>query len=235
MKKILLSALTAAFLLMASAAAQADYTEGYFSYVIEKDVAVITGYFGDEAEVTVPAQLAGYPVCAVAEGAFSGETKVTSVRLPETAQTYEEKAFSPIQEVSVQSKEVSAQNNEFPAERVTVQPAADAAADSLYSEKTETARNSAGILSGERIENTSPEFIGLHSFVEDAILPGISSSLQSMDKTDNEGTAAGIGPEVLPASVPLAVELCAGALFALFVLALAVAAFRAAKKKRRKA
>ena len=64
-------------------ASQTTYTEGYFYYTVADESVTITGYFGREAEVTVPSSIAGYPVNSIAEGAFAGSS-ATTVHLPDT-------------------------------------------------------------------------------------------------------------------------------------------------------
>lgn len=45
---------------------------------------VVTGYTGTDAEITVPAWYMGKPVTEVGEGAFQGNTTITTVTLPNT-------------------------------------------------------------------------------------------------------------------------------------------------------
>ena len=59
------------------------YSEGYFYYTFADGSITITGYFGKETEVTVPSSIAGYPVNAIAPGAFAGTT-VEIIHLPDT-------------------------------------------------------------------------------------------------------------------------------------------------------
>ncbi len=88
MKKIWLPILLA-LLLYASAfpsVTHADdtvYSEGYFYYTINDQSVTIVGYFGNETEVTVPSSIAGYPVNAIAPGAFANTT-VKVLHLPDT-------------------------------------------------------------------------------------------------------------------------------------------------------
>ena len=84
MTKKLIMMITAAIILLAviPAAASADYTEGYFEYILGRNCVEITGYFGDETETTVPARIAGYPVCVIRAGAFSDADSLSLIVLP---------------------------------------------------------------------------------------------------------------------------------------------------------
>ena len=95
MKKILLTVFSLLLLLCLPrevSAAEETYTEGYFQYEIVDDGIVITGYFGSEKTVTVPADIAGYPVSEIGEEAFLGST-VTELILPETIMKIGENAL----------------------------------------------------------------------------------------------------------------------------------------------
>ena len=86
--RILLAALLAVGLVGASApAARADdtvYTEGTLYYTIANGSITITGCFGRDAEVDVPAMIAGIPVNTIASGAFANNEYVKTVYLPDT-------------------------------------------------------------------------------------------------------------------------------------------------------
>ena len=92
MKK-LLAVMLAVFLLAAIApAAFADdtvYTEGTLHYTISNDSVTIVDCFGKDAEVTVPAMIAGYPVNTIASGAFAENEYVQTLYLPDTITTIE--------------------------------------------------------------------------------------------------------------------------------------------------
>ncbi len=64
--------------------ALAEVTEGYYSYHYDESIGgvVLTGYYGPEADVTVPDTLGGYPVRSLGFGSFNGLTSLTTVRLP---------------------------------------------------------------------------------------------------------------------------------------------------------
>ena len=80
------------------AAACADYIHGYFRYTVEDQSVTITGYFGPETAVTVPAMIGGNPVNAVAADAFR-DSAVQVVYLPDTIETVAEGAFAEEQQV----------------------------------------------------------------------------------------------------------------------------------------
>ena len=92
MKK-LLAVMLAVFLLAAiTPAAFADdtvYTEGTLHYTISNDSVTIVDCFGKDAEVTVPAMIAGCPVNTIASGAFAENEYVQTLYLPDTITTVE--------------------------------------------------------------------------------------------------------------------------------------------------
>ena len=96
MKKLipLLLALVMALSLTAVASASTVYTEGALYYTIADESITITGYFGRDEVVTVPAGIAGIPVNTIAKGAFTGNSAVRVVDLPDTITTVEEGAFA---------------------------------------------------------------------------------------------------------------------------------------------
>ena len=59
------------------------YTEGALHYTIADESITITGYFGKDAAVTVPASIAGIPVNTIAKGAFTDNDNVKTVDLPD--------------------------------------------------------------------------------------------------------------------------------------------------------
>lgn len=93
MKK-LISVVTAIALILAitPTAFAAVYTEGYFHYTIADESITITGYFGDEETVTVPAMIAGIPVNTIASGAFTG-SGIKTINLPDTITSIESGAI----------------------------------------------------------------------------------------------------------------------------------------------
>ena len=70
-----------------------DVSSGDFTYTLEGDSCVITGYTGTETDVVIPAQLDGYPVTAIADWAFDGWAELASVQFPESLQTIGRYAF----------------------------------------------------------------------------------------------------------------------------------------------
>lgn len=68
---------------MTVTALAAVYTEGAFWYTVADDSVTITGYFGDEETVWVPASITGLPVNTIGAGAFAG-TPAKTVYLPDT-------------------------------------------------------------------------------------------------------------------------------------------------------
>ncbi len=96
MKKLLSVLLAAVLLLSLSAAAYAEtYTEGTLHYTINNESITITGCFGRDAEVTVPANIAGIPVNTIAAGAFTDSTYLRTVYLPDTISEIQSGAFAP--------------------------------------------------------------------------------------------------------------------------------------------
>ena len=96
MKKLIpvLLSLLMALAMTATAQAATVYTEGALHYTIADESITITGYFGKDAAVTVPASIAGIPVNTIAKGAFTGNDNVKTVDLPDTITAVEEGAFA---------------------------------------------------------------------------------------------------------------------------------------------
>ena len=65
------------------------YTEGTLYYTVNNESVTIVGCFGKDAEVTVPAMIAGYPVNTIASGAFAENEYVQTLYLPDTISTVE--------------------------------------------------------------------------------------------------------------------------------------------------
>ena len=82
------------------------YTEGALNYTIADESITITDYFGKDAEVTVPASIAGTPVNTIAAGAFAHNDSVKKVNLPDTITSVEEGAFAAGITVNYQSNVV---------------------------------------------------------------------------------------------------------------------------------
>ena len=96
MKKLIpvLLSLLMALAMTGTALAATVYTEGALHYTIADESITITGYFGKDAAVTVPASIAGIPVNTIAKGAFTGNDNVKTVDLPDTITAVEEGAFA---------------------------------------------------------------------------------------------------------------------------------------------
>lgn len=101
MKRNLMLVLLAALLVVglagvSASVARADgtvYTEGTLYYTIANESITITGCFGRDAEVHVPAMIAGIPVNTIAAGAFASNENVKTVYLPDTISKVEPGAF----------------------------------------------------------------------------------------------------------------------------------------------
>ena len=108
MKKLIpaLLALLMALAVVVPAFADTVYTEGALNYTIADESITITDYFGKDAEVTVPASIAGTPVNTIAAGAFAHNDSVKKVNLPDTITTVEEGAFAAGITVNYQSNVV---------------------------------------------------------------------------------------------------------------------------------
>lgn len=108
MKKLIPVLLSLFMALAVASPAFADtvYTEGALNYTIADESITITGYFGKDAEVTVPASIAGTPVNTIAAGAFAHNDSVKKVNLPDTITSVEEGAFAAGITVNYQSNVV---------------------------------------------------------------------------------------------------------------------------------
>lgn len=94
MKKILSIFMSALIIVSAAAFSAEALSGGAFSYEIENGQAVITGYTGAGAAVTVPSQIGGYSVLAIGEGAFKNNTVITSVNITEGIKEIRANAFN---------------------------------------------------------------------------------------------------------------------------------------------
>ena len=108
MKKLIPVLLSLLMALSVAVPAFADtiYTEGALNYTIVDESITITDYFGKDAEVTVPASIAGTPVNTIAAGAFAHNDSVKKVNLPDTITSVEEGAFAAGITVNYQSNVV---------------------------------------------------------------------------------------------------------------------------------
>ena len=65
-----------------------------FYYLIQEGRAVITGYAGEEVNLELPANIKGFPVTEIGEGAFSGNTLLKSVSSRRDIEVIGSRAFS---------------------------------------------------------------------------------------------------------------------------------------------
>lgn len=71
------------------------FTEGVYKYALYDDgSAIIVEHTGDELEIVVPDMLGGYPVTAIASGAFYGNMNATSVTMGNNLQVIGSDAFN---------------------------------------------------------------------------------------------------------------------------------------------
>lgn len=107
MKRFLIFFLTLLLLAAVPVTALAEetvYTDKTLYYTIADGSVTITGCFGKDSVVTIPASIAGLPVNTIASGAFTGNSSVQEVNLPDTITTIEENAFSEEVHVVYQGK-----------------------------------------------------------------------------------------------------------------------------------
>lgn len=86
MKKVISILVTIAIIMCVFASALPSFALNYgsFSYEIVNDEVVITKYIGtNRTSITVPATIKEMPVVAICEGAFKGNTELTSVKVSE--------------------------------------------------------------------------------------------------------------------------------------------------------
>ena len=68
--------------------------ENGYTYTVKNNEATITKYTGEDAEVTIPDALGGYPVTAIGEEAFLDKTAVTSITVPGCVKRIDQAAFA---------------------------------------------------------------------------------------------------------------------------------------------
>jgi hypothetical protein len=66
----------------------------HFNFSEENGVITITGYYGSERNVTIPAQINGKPVTGIGDGAFSAYDILTSITIPDSVTSIGKDAFS---------------------------------------------------------------------------------------------------------------------------------------------
>ncbi len=92
MKKLLALILSVVLLLLVVPTVSAD-TSGDFTYTAWDGKATITGYYGSETVLEIPATLEGYPVTAIGDYAFYGCTSLADITLPDSVTEIGENAF----------------------------------------------------------------------------------------------------------------------------------------------
>ncbi len=65
-----------------------------FTYRISSGSITITGYSGDEATITIPSEIEGYPVTSIAEKAFYANQIIVNVTIPDSVTSIAKNAFS---------------------------------------------------------------------------------------------------------------------------------------------
>lgn len=95
MKKALSILLSIVMLLCAFTFSMPSFalSAGNFTYELVDGTAVITGYKGSSKSFTVPSTVAGVEVSAVSDGAFKGNTTITSVKVSEGVKSIGASAF----------------------------------------------------------------------------------------------------------------------------------------------
>ncbi len=94
MKKILSVFLSVIAVIYICSCPAFSFAGGSYTYIIENGKAVITGYSGKTASLSVPNTLGGYPVFAIGEGAFSGNEYLTSVTVADGICEIRDNAFN---------------------------------------------------------------------------------------------------------------------------------------------
>ncbi len=87
MKKTVALLLTLLLLFSLTVTVFADntiYTEGTLHYIVNNESITIVDCFGKDAEVHVPAMIAGIPVNTIASGAFANNSNIQTLYLPDT-------------------------------------------------------------------------------------------------------------------------------------------------------
>ena len=91
-----------------AAAASGNHSEAFFGYTIQDGEASIIRINGNlQGDVEIPSSLGGCPVTEISSNAFSGQTQITSISIPESVEEIQNSAF----EGCVALKSVSLPNN----------------------------------------------------------------------------------------------------------------------------
>ena len=72
----------------------AENSVNRYTYSVSDGEATITGYAGSETELTFPAEINGYPVTTIGNGAFKSNTQLTAVTVPVGVKKIDRDAFS---------------------------------------------------------------------------------------------------------------------------------------------
>ena len=75
--------------------------ENYFVYALANGEAVLARYIGTDEGVAIPDTLGGFPVTAIGDGAFQGNTRIKTVSIPEGVTRLGEQAFMNCTELEV--------------------------------------------------------------------------------------------------------------------------------------
>ena len=153
---------TVAFSSNATDASPNYYVRGdYTYYVMGSTDAVVAGYSGADAEITIPETLDKYKVTAVDEFAFMAMDTLTSVTLPSTVARVGEYAFfeSPLSYVTFMNAECEIFDSEYTISQSTVIRGYDNSTAYEYAVKYERAFESLGevtVIPTEVIPSVAP-------------------------------------------------------------------------------
>ncbi len=94
-KKLIFGTILLIMLIIVPLSVQASAeTEGYYTYYIANDQAVITDVDDSiSGDVVIPSELGGYPVVEISDGVFESFPNITSVFIPESVRTIGDYAF----------------------------------------------------------------------------------------------------------------------------------------------
>lgn len=69
-----------------------NYKYGY-QFIVESKKAIIIGYIGSRAKLTIPRQINGHPVTSIGDNAFEG-TGISSMEIPYSVEKIGDEAFA---------------------------------------------------------------------------------------------------------------------------------------------
>ncbi|MCQ2070684.1 MAG: leucine-rich repeat protein [archaeon] len=94
LRNVLFMAVLAVVMLMVVVVPASDAeTEGDWSYAVENGSAIITGYFGEGGDVTIPSELNGMPVTKIGDRVFQKSHIVSTVSVPSTVSVIGDSVF----------------------------------------------------------------------------------------------------------------------------------------------